>query len=443
MDQQSESPTFQNENIRFTVHHKPKCIVEFAVEALEPLVQAAHKDAIRRISKEVMLPGFRRGKAPDTLVLKNYPKEIDKEWQQAIADQSFAECQKLSTIVLLRHEGSKVSYQVKDHSSTGALLTLLAEVEPTPPEIDPAKMTLKPVKRPVVDEGKIEETIRQTLMFFANWQPVEDRPIQVGDFVTLDVDIVEEHPPTPLFSDTRFEVSEKSMAKWMYDLVLGKTPGDTVEGISVPDADASEEDKENLKPKKVEITILSVATATLPELDDAFAKNLGASSVEDLRTKVTDLLNKQADAHVQEAEREQVANFLLDENPFDLPQTLVDKEVRFRFEHIAKDPEFSTYWGQLSAEQRKNTAQTLFEQSEKAVRLFYLCRHILSTQSISITADDVPPAAHSPLEWLINPQKLFHHQRTPEIEHAEAYSRLVLEKAEDYILKHAPREEGV
>ena len=67
----------------------------------------------------------------------------------------------------------------------------------------------------------------------------------------LDVDVIEETPSTPLFNHTRFEVTEKSMAKWMRDLVLGKNAGDTVEGISVPDEDASEEDKEDLKPKKV------------------------------------------------------------------------------------------------------------------------------------------------------------------------------------------------
>ncbi len=45
------------------------------------------------------------------------------------------------------------------------------------------------------------------------------------------------------------------MAKWMRDLVLGKNVGDQIEGISTPDEDASEEDKENLKPKKVRVTI--------------------------------------------------------------------------------------------------------------------------------------------------------------------------------------------
>ena len=55
------------------------------------------------------------------------------------------------------------------------------------------------------------------------------------------------------------------MAKWMRDLVIGKNTGESVEGVSVPDDDASQEDKENLKPKKVRLTIKAIDTATLPD----------------------------------------------------------------------------------------------------------------------------------------------------------------------------------
>ena len=65
------------------------------------------------------------------------------------------------------------------------------------------------------------------LLFFASWQHVNDRPIQEGDFVLLDVDVIEEIPAVPLFVKTRFEVTEKSMAKWMYELVVGRNKGDS------------------------------------------------------------------------------------------------------------------------------------------------------------------------------------------------------------------------
>ena len=432
----TETQTLQNENVRFTIHRKPACIVEFDAEVLEPLMRSAHKKATRSIAKEVTLPGFRKGKAPEAMIIKNFSKEIDKQWEQEIANAVFPECEKLAKIPHL-HRDAKVTYKMKSRSSSGALLTLSFETEPKVPHVDPKQLHLKPIKRPEVNEEKIDETIRQTQLFFASWQSANDRPVQQGDFVLLDVDVIEEEPPTPLFSHTRFEVTEKSMAQWMRELVIGKNVGDSVEGLSIPDKDASKEDQEELKPKKARVTIKSIDTATLPDLNDAFAQKLGVSSVAEMRTNITNLLQTQSDAHVQEAQRQQVSEFLLTQYPFDLPATLIEREAQFRFQQLLNDADFKKYWENLSSEERKKTIHTLFEQSEKAVRMFYLCRQIVTDASIKISATDIPAPSTSALEFLINPQKMFHHQRNPEIEQAEAFSRLVLEKAEDFVARNA------
>ena len=66
----------------------------------------------------------------------------------------------------------------------------------------------------------------------------------------------------------------------------------------------------------------------------SFAKKLGVTTVDEMRKNITDLLNKQADAHVMEAQREQVNEFLLTQYPFDLPVTLIEKETQFRFRQL-------------------------------------------------------------------------------------------------------------
>ncbi len=431
----AEIQTLQNENVRFTIHHKPACVVEFDVEAFEPLIKSAHKKAAKTIAKEVTLPGFRKGKAPEEYIVKNFPKEIDKEWQQEIANACFQECGKMAKIPVL-HRDAKITYKMKSHSSSGALLVLAFETEPKVPHIDPKEMKLKAVKRPEVNEDKINETMRQVQLFFATWQPVTDRPVQVGDFVTLDVDVIEETPSVPLFNNTRFEVTEKSMALWMRELIIGKNAGDTIEGTSIPDADASDEDKENLKPKKVRVTIKSIDTATLPALTDEFVKQLGVANVEEMKTNVTTLLNNQADAHVLEAQREQVSEFFLS-LPFELPTTLIEKETQFRFRQLLQDKDFQKYWENMNSDDRNKTIQTVYQQSEKAVKMFYLCRQVVTDANINISTSDIAPPATNGLELLLNPQKMHHHQRTPEIEHAEAFSRLVLEKAEDFVIRNA------
>jgi trigger factor len=427
---------FSNENLKVKVHFKPNCKVELEVHAEPSIVKEARQRAIKIIGKEVTLPGFRKGKAPEALVEKSYSNQIDGEWQKAIADLAFQDSIKLINIPLLNNE-PKIGYNMKSHSmEEGSSLILFFETEPTIPPINPKDITLKSVERPAVNEDKVRETMRQLQLFFAEWKKM-DRPIQENDFVILDVDVIEEDPPRKLFADVRFEVTDRSMAKWMKDLIIGRHSGETVEGVSVPDEDASKKDKENLKPKKVRIVIKQVEEATMPEFTDEFARRLGAPSVDVMRTNVEQLLNQKADGHVQEKLREEVSDVLLEKYTFDVPMSLIDREVRFRMQQLLQDQEYLQHWNSMTPEAKKRSVASVAEQSEKAVRMFYLCRKILSDAKISISPKDLPKAPETPLGMLLGERRDFHPQGETEVHQAEAFSRLLLEKAEDFIIAHA------
>lgn len=426
----------QNEQVHFTVHRKPQAIVEYEVEVFPAILKETYSQAVKTVGKEVSFPGFRKGKAPEDVVMKRHPGEIDKKWQDLIANTAFKECDRLAKIPLLRRD-TTISYKMHKHSMESAKLTLSFETTPVIPSVDPKKFQLKAIERPEVNDEKVEETIRQTQLFFSKWTLITDRPIKEGDFVLLDVDVIDEAPPQKLFSDTRFEVTDRSMAKWMKELILGKKAGESVEGTSVPDEDLKPEEKEAFKPKKVRIYIKAIEEAALPPLDEQFAKQMGVESIDQMRQRVTELLNKQADEHVHEKQREQVTDFLLTAYPFDLPRSVIERETQFRMQQIAKDPQFQKNWNAMSESERRNFVTSVMSQAEKAVRIFYLCRKIIQDANINITVKDVPAPITDPLEAILKPGAQMHDPNEPDVKQAEAYSRVILEKAEDWILQHA------
>lgn len=437
MEVQETAPLeFGNELVKMKAHFKPACKVELEVDASAPIVKEARSKAVKAVGKEVTIAGFRKGKAPENLIEKNYPKQIESEMDRLISDICFRECMKISKIPILNNE-LKIGYNMKSHSPDGAKLILFFETEPTIPTIDPKTITLKSVERPEVNADKVEETIRQVQLFFAEWKRVDGRPIQENDFVLLDVDVIEEEPARSLFSGVRFEVTSRAMAKWMKDLVIGHTRGEVLEGTSVPDEDAKEKDKADLTPKKVRVTIRDVETATLPELDDAFAKKVGAPSVAEMRTNIEKLLSEKADAHVKDKLREEVSEKLLSDFKFDVPASLIDREVRFRMQQLLQDPEYSQHWNNMTNEAKKRSVGSIAEQSEKAVRMFYLCRKILADAKITLSPNDIPKVNDTPLNMLIGDRRDINPQGNTEVHQAEAFSRLLLEKAEDYIIANA------
>lgn len=430
---------FQNDKVQFVIKRKPHCVVEYETEVLRSICEEAQKKAARDVGKEAIVPGFRKGKAPVEVVVKRYPQEFDKRWQEAIANSAYKECASLAQVPLIRPDAT-ITFSMHSHSSHGAKLTLSFETVPVIPSIDPAQCVLKAVKSPEVSKEKVDETIRQTQMFFSKWHEVKGRPIQEGDFVVLDVDILEENPPQRLFSNTRFEVTDKSMASWMKALLLGRHAGETVEGVSVADETLSEEEKKEFPPKKVSITIRFIEETELPELNDAFANQLGLDTVDQLYPQIEQLLTKKAREHVREQQREQVTEFLLS-HPFDIPNSVIQKETQFRLEQMIKDPQFKQEWETSTNQGKGKIVETVKAQAEKAVRIFYLCRKIAADQKIQISPKDLSLGSTDTLEALLYPAAPLHDPRQPDVKQAEAYSQVLLEKTEDWVIAHAPSAE--
>lgn len=426
---------FKNEFVHFVVNKKPHCIVEYEVEIQPSVVIEAHKKAAKIVGKEVNVPGFRKGKAAPDIVAKRYPHELDRRWQELIADSAYRECAKLAHIPLIRSDAT-ISFKMQEHSRNGAKLVLSFETIPSIPPIDPANCILQEIVRPEVNEDKVKETIRQAQLFFAKWEYITDRPVQEEDFLILDVEVIEEDPPEKLFTNTRFEVKDRSMAQWMKKLVLGQNTGAVLEGISIPDDNLTEEQKSEYAPKKVGVTIKAIENADLPPLDDAFAQKLGVKSMEELHKRIEEILTKKADEHVRELYREQVTDFLLG-HPFEIPSSVVEKETQFRIRQMIQDPAFKKKWDQSNDQEKRELIDSVQNQAEKAVRIFYLCRKISSDQNISITPKDIPLVATSPLEALLYPTAQPHDPRQPDVKQAEAYSRVLLEKTEDWVIAHA------
>jgi trigger factor len=422
----------KNNDIQVTVHRKPSCRIELDVKVSKNIVNQARKAAIKTVSKEVALPGFRKGKAPDEVILKRYPNDVEKQLHKSIADIAYAEAQKLARIPLLNNN-AQITFDLKKQSEEGAELIFTFETEPTIPSVDPKLFTSKPVDRPEVAEKQIEEAVRQMMFFYAEWTPVSDRPIQDGDYIMIDLDTIENDVPQKVFHHIRFEVSKERMASWMKNLVKGAKAGDVLEGMSEADDTATEEEKNEFKPKQVRLSILKVEEAILPELNDDFAKKVGAENVQIMRESIAKMLNDRADEKVKETLYEQVNDFLTEQYPFDLPATLVETEKKHRKQQLMQDPKFKANWDKMSQEEKEKLEEKLFIESSHAVRLFYLSRAVVHQARIPITHKEIQDEAISTMHSFGH--RNIQADRIPREVFALSLSKVILAKAQEYILE--------
>lgn len=421
-----------NEEVHVHVHRKPACRIEMTVKTASPMIKEARKNAIKTVSKEVSLPGFRKGRAPDEMIVKKFPTDVERQRHKALADLAFVAAQKMAKIPIL-NDHSPISFDLKSESEGEAAILFSFETEPCVPEIDPKSFVLKHVERPIVAEKQIEEAIRQMRFFYAQWQPIHHRPVQDGDTIVIDLDTVEGDVVQKVFHHIRFEVSKERMASWMQKLVQGAKMGDVLDGISEPDESASAQEKGEFKPKHVRLSILKIEEATLPDLDDAFAKKVGATDVAHMRQSITALLNKQSDEKVTAELREQVNDFLIQNYSFELPQSLIDTEKKHRLSQLMNDPKFKASWQKMSQQERKTFEEKLIAESNQAVRLFYLSRRIVDNAKIPVTHLEVQEEAIAIHRSHLGARNAEIDQLPKEF-YALALSKIILAKAQNFVL---------
>ncbi|MEI6243333.1 MAG: trigger factor [Chlamydiota bacterium] len=419
---------FRNEWVEVTLHHKPGCQIQLETKVFPPCIQKAKKEAIKKVSHEVKLPGFRQGKAPEEFILKNYGKEVEESTKKALGDVVFSEVYKLVKVRPLNNS-STIHYDLKNFTPEAADVVFSYEVEPEVPSIDVASFSLQKMEKPTIGEKEVQEAIRQMQFFYAEWKEITDRPIQEGDYLILDLESLETTPPTQVFSATRFEVSDKGMAKWMRDLVLGESSKAVIEGMSASDPSLTEEEKKNFPPRRVKIVIQKIEEAKLPLIDEEFLKKVRVSSEEELQKMVKSILERQISDNEKKVKEDQVKHFVLQQATFELPKSLVEEERKHRFNQIMQDEEAKERYNNLSKEGKEAADRDLLQQSKDAIYFFYLSRKLLEDAKIAFTQQE--------MEEAILPYK--NQKLSKDHMYGLAFARLVLIRAEDYLLELAEK----
>lgn len=430
----AEVEEFSSDSVSVKVERAPFCRVKMTVTPSKAIWEKANKQGVKEIAKEVNIPGYRKGKAPKSIIEKRYGEALKNAREKAAAGIVWEEAQKLARIPLL-NGNSQISYHA-ENTGNGfeGELVFQFETEPKIGEIDPSAFTLPDLPEETIDDKKIENTIRSIQMFYAKWNQIEDRPVKEGDFVVLDIEDLDTDPPSMAFSNSRFEVEKGKMAEWMRDLIIGKKKTEAVEGVSKPDEDASEEVKKEFKPKNVRITVKGIEEADLPPLDDSLAKKVGVDTVDTLRNKLRDLLTKQVKEARQKQLRDHVGKDLLEKIQFDPPASVFEKEANFRINELFRSPQFSEKWKEMSEEEKEAKKEEIKKQAKDAISLFYICRYIVTKNHIELSEEEMTPKYDTILEMMFaDPSRLNLQNRTKE-QKAIEFSKFMLAKAEDHLI---------
>jgi FKBP-type peptidyl-prolyl cis-trans isomerase (trigger factor) len=151
-----------------------------------------------------------------------------------------------------------------------------------------------------------------------------------------------------------------------------------------------------------------------------------------MRNTVKNILEQKAEEKLQAEKRNQVNQFLVDNTSFELPQSLIQEEKNFRLNQQLANPRFKVKWNKLSDKEKKQIEEDLEKQANISIKLFYLSKKIIEDHKIVISPEEVKHLALS-IKRTQNESDLNRNDM------ANAYSHLLLFKAQDYILEQSAK----
>ncbi|HEY0241774.1 MAG TPA: trigger factor, partial [Gemmatimonadaceae bacterium] len=347
--------------------------------------------AARRYASSVRLPGFRPGKAPATMVRKKFADAIRQEALEALVRDAYKE--------VVEKQDLKVASQPHVHDvkfEDGKPLTfeLHFEVRPT---LELARTSgFRVTKRKaVVTQENVRDQIESIRDQRAAWAPVEGKPLP-GDMVNVEISTGDESTGGEARSYPLVLGAGQAIAG-IEELIMEAAPGETVERpVKWPD-DFPDESQRG-QTKTVKVRLQDVKRKAAPDLDDAFAREVGDfDSIAALETAVRSDLEEHANRDVEAEVRQRLVDEIIGANPFDVPPSW----VRQFAENYAE-----AY--QIPAEERERFANEFKSMAERQIRRDLVIETIAEREKLSATEKDIDDRITEQAEKRgVNPGQLY------------------------------------
>jgi trigger factor len=288
---------------------------------LETVADAEDK-AARRYASKLRLPGFRPGKAPAAIIRKRFGPAIREEALNSLLNEAYKE--------VLEREKIQPAGQPRVehvHFDEGQPLTFELHVE-VRPEIVLARTTGFRVQRNrrAVSDEQVRDQVEHLRDQRATWTPLEEKPLP-GDLVSVELATADEAGAMPEPKQYQIVLGGGQAIAGVEEVIMELAPGQTVERPVKWPEDFPDE-TERGKTKAVRVKLVDVKRKQVPDLDDAFAREVGDfDSLDALNKTVREDLDRHADRDADAEVRQRLVDDIISANPFDVPRSWVDQMV--------------------------------------------------------------------------------------------------------------------
>ena len=332
--------------------------------------------AIKIFSKRIKLPGFRPGKVPRKILMKQFQSSIEADFVEKSVNTYYLKALKEKEIVPVNMGSvSDVHFHHGEHFK----FKVSFEIEPEVKLPKLKKNTLKLEKTNyITDEKDIDLAIDEVRHGHAEVQTIDDGA-QLDDFVICDLQELDTSglPIIGKKLETRYvKIGQAPFNGDNQKKLEGVKPEDTVR-VTVPNDEEGNMGTYELLVKNVERQIL-------PEVNNDFIKiaDPKAKDLLNYRNRVKEKLDKAYSNRADEAFNQELTNKMINKTNPDFPPSMAESYLN----HLVEDVTKSNQQGELDKDKVREVYKPVAERNLK----WYLIRKaIIKDQALEISKDDL------------------------------------------------------
>lgn len=351
-------------------------------------VQPKLEEAYEKLKKDIKIKGFRRGKVPRSVIVKNYKPQVEGEvGEKLVQDTYFDAIEKQGLDPVVHPDITSVKY------NEDGTFTYVANVD-TKPQFELGAYRGITVEKPVVtvSDEEVEAELKAIRKEMAVLRSVEDRDIVEGDIVVVDFQGF--HKGNALKQvkneDYSVDVGSGRMGKEFEEKLIGmKKDEEASHSVNFPEKHANP----ILAGKEIEfrIKIKDIKERVLAEFNDDFAKDVSKAfnTLDELKASIRERHLKDKEESAEGAITDKIMQKLLEAHDFEVPNRL----VAFEIEQMIKQTEQTLMKSGLSLEaaglSREELAKQNAEMAAKRVRGDFVLKKIAEVEGIKVNEEDL------------------------------------------------------
>jgi trigger factor len=373
-----------------------KSNISLSVTVPKEDVRSQYNGMIEEYTKEMQLPGFRKGKVPREVLERKYGdalkddalgRVMESVLQEIFKEESLPRSEKPLPYSTPELQG-KPEFDLDKDLQFSVIYDVLPEVKIGQWKGLKVEYPYAEIEKKDIDKELEDIRERNAIVMDKD----DNAEAKKGDVVTIDYQFFEENGeknPNMQRKDFVFTIGSGTNIYKFDDDIIGMKKGETKEFTKKFEKDYSDPSLAG-NSRKIQVTLTALKEKKLPELDDDLAQDVDEKfkTLDDLKNSIKEKLEKTLEHRLRERKLSELLKKIMENTPVVLPESMIRAEVEGRWRQIARyyNMNAETIAHMMSGEEKSKEWR---EAAERALHSRLIIETLMEEEKIEVSDSDL------------------------------------------------------